>query len=84
MEFEWKIFPGLITMGFLNQIQQMIGELQCEPENLTGRIIFMSIFIDIVWDVKGNDEIWVNNSKTIEQYARRFPRGHWSFLRGWI
>ena len=29
---------------------------------------------------KGNDEIRDNNSKTIEQYARRFPRGHWSFL----
>ena len=29
---------------------------------------------------KENDEICENNSKTIEQYARRFPRGHWSFL----
>ena len=28
MEFEWKIFPGLTTMGILNQIQQMMGELQ--------------------------------------------------------
>ena len=33
VEFEWKIFPGLTTMGILNQIQQMMGELQCEPEN---------------------------------------------------
>ena len=22
-----------------------------------------------------------NNSKRVEEYARRFPRGHWSFLR---
>ena len=28
---------------------------------------------------KGNDEKCDNNSKTIKQYARRFPRGHWSF-----
>ena len=55
MEFEWKIFPGLTTVGILNQIQQMMGELQCEPENFTGRIIFMSMFNDIVWDAKGND-----------------------------
>ena len=48
MEFEWKIFPGLTTMKILNQIQQMMGELQCEPENFTGRIIFMSMFNDIV------------------------------------
>ena len=41
-------------MGILNQIQQMMGDSQCEPENLTGRIIVMSMFNDIVWDAKGN------------------------------
>ena len=43
MEFEWKIFPGLTAMGILNQIQQMMRELQCEPENFTGRIISKTI-----------------------------------------
>ena len=80
IEFEWKIFPGFTTVGILNQIQQMMGELQCEPENFTGRIIFMPMFDDIVWDARGNDEVCDNNSKTMKQYARRFPRGHWSFL----
>ena len=80
MEFEWKIFPGFTTVGILNQIQQMMGELQCEPENFTSRIIFMSMFNDIVWDAKGNDEICENTSKTLKEYAGRFPRGHWSFL----
>ena len=56
LEFEWKIFPGFPTVGILNQIQQMMRELQCEPENFTGRIIFMSMFNDTVWDAKGNDE----------------------------
>ena len=76
----WKIFPGFTTVGILNQIQQMMGELQCAPENFTGRIIFMSMFNDIVCDAKGNDEICANNSETTEQYAQRFSRGHWSFL----
>ena len=31
MEFELKIFPGFTTVGILNKIQQMMGELQCEP-----------------------------------------------------
>ena len=52
-------------MGILNQIQQMMGESQCEPENFTGRIIFMSMFNDFVWDAGGNDELCENNSKTI-------------------
>ena len=55
----------------------MMGELQCEPENFTGRIIFMSMFNNIAWDAKGNHETCVNNSETLEQYN---PRGHWSFL----
>ena len=80
MEFEWKIFPGFTTVRILNQIQQMMVELQCESENFTGRIIFISMFNDIVWDTKGNDELCENNSKTIKKYAERFPCGHWSFL----
>ena len=76
MEFEWKIFPGLATAGILNEIQKMMGELQCVPADFKGRIIFMSTFNDIVWDAKGNDELCENNSKRAEEYARRFPRGH--------
>ena len=48
MEFEWKIFRGFTTVAILNEIQQMMGELLCEPENFTGRIIFMSMYNDIV------------------------------------
>ena len=80
MEFGWKTFPGLTSMGILKEIQQMMRELQCEQENFTGMIIFMSMFNDIVWDLKGNNETCENNSKTIQKYARRFPRGHLSFL----
>ena len=80
MKFEWKIFPGLTTVRILNQIQQMMGDLQCELENFTGRIIFMSMFNDLVWDAEGNDEICANNSETIKQYAQSFFRCHWSCL----
>ena len=80
MEFEWKIFPGFNTVGILNKMQQLMGELQCEQVNFTGRIIFMSMFNDIVWDARGNDELCVNNSKTIKDYAERFPRCRWSFI----
>ena len=66
-------------MGILSQIQQMMGELQCEPENIKSTIIFMSMFDDTVRDSKVNDEK-CEKSKIIKQYVRRFPRGHWSFL----
>ena len=63
MEFEWKIFPGFTTASILNEIQRMMGELQCDPVDFKGRIIFMSMFNDIVWDAKGNEELCDNNSK---------------------
>ena len=78
MEFEWKIFPGFTTKGILNEILKMMNELQCEPENFKRRIIFIAMFNDIVWDAKGNEEFCENNSKRVEEYARRFSLGHWS------
>ena len=63
MQFEWKIFPGFTTAGILNEIQKMMGELQCDPADFKGRIIFMSMFNDIVWDAKGNEESCENNLK---------------------
>ena len=53
VEFEWKIFPRFTTVGILKKNERMMGEIQCEPENFTNRIIFMSKFNDIVWDANG-------------------------------
>ena len=78
-EFEWKIFPGITMLG-LEMIQSLMTDLQCEPENLNDRIIFMSMYNDIDWKAKGNKERSEYNSQTVAEYARRFPRGHWSFL----
>ena len=80
MEFEWKIFPGHTAACILKEIQKTMDELQCEPADFPGRIIIMSMFNDIKWEAKGNNELCVNNSKTKKEYAERFPRGHWSFL----
>ena len=49
MEFEWTICPGFATLWILNEIQNMMAELQCEPEQFQGRIIFMSMFREFVW-----------------------------------
>ena len=51
-EFEWKIFPGITTMGFLKKIQSLMRDLQCEPEHFKDRIIFMSMYNDIEWKAK--------------------------------
>ena len=52
MEFEWKMFPGFPTLQILAEIQNMMTETQCAPEQFQGRIIFMSMKSDIVWGEK--------------------------------
>ena len=34
VEFEWKHFPGFTTLAILAEIQKMMAELKCEPEQL--------------------------------------------------
>ena len=80
MEFEWQLLPGFTTFGLLEQIQEFMKEQKCHPEQFKGRIIFMSMYNDIAWGEKGNTGRGEYNSQTVADYARRFPRGHWSFL----
>ena len=72
-------FPGFSTLGILEEIQKMMTELQCEPDQFKGRIIFVSMYNDIVWWERGNTETCITNSVTVANYARRFLLGRWSF-----
>ena len=47
MKFEWKKFPGFTTLQILAEIQKMMTEIQCEHEQILGRIILMSMYNDI-------------------------------------
>ena len=75
MEFEWTIFPGFTTLGILAEIQKMMAESKCEPEQFQGRIIFMSMYNDIAWGERGNRENCIANSFKTKEYARKFQQG---------
>ena len=49
MELEWKNFPGFTALQILAEVQNMMTETRCEPEQFQGRIIFMSVYNDIAW-----------------------------------
>ena len=49
IEFEWNIFTGFTTLQLCHKVQELLSRLSVEPENFTGRIIFMSMFNDISW-----------------------------------
>ena len=57
IEVEWNIFSGFSSLLILQEIQQVLKRKSIEPEKLTDRIIFMSLFNGIDWTKKANDEI---------------------------
>ena len=79
-ELEWNILPGFSSLQILQKIQNDLREQNIEPEKFTDTIIFMSMFNDIDWTRKGNDEIRISNLEKVKEYAKRFSQGHWTIL----
>ena len=75
-----SIFRNHNVGPFFEKFQSLMRDLQCEPEHFQDRIIFMSMYNDIARVEKGNTERFEYNSQTDAEKARKFPRGHWSFL----
>ena len=80
MEFEWNIFQGFTTLQLCNKVQKFLSKMRIQPEEFTGRIIFMSMFNDISWGSKDNEQECELSAKLVSIYARRFSPGRWSFL----
>ena len=80
MESEWNIFPGFTTLQLCNKVQEFMSKMSEQPEEFTGRIIFMSMFNGISWRSEDNEQECDANAKLVSIYARRFPPGRWSFL----
>ena len=77
--FKWKIFPGHTTLDLLQEVQELIEkELKIQPQNFEDRIIFMSMYNDIDWTRKGNQQVCEENASRGADYARHFSKGHWS------
>ena len=52
--FEWEVVPGHTTLKLLHAMQQMMMEMNYSPEEFTDRIIFMSMYNDIAWEIDKN------------------------------
>ena len=79
-EFEWKIFPGFTTLGLLEKIHDLTKDLQCGLEQFNDRIIYLSMYNDIVWRENGNTKECNHNFIEVSKSARRFRCSRWSFL----
>ena len=80
MEFEWNIFPRFTTLQLCHKAQELLLRLSVQPENFTGRIVFMSMFNDISWGSKDNEKECESSAQLVSLYAKRFSAGQMSFL----
>ena len=55
MELEWNLFPGFTSLELVCKVQNFTSKM-AEPEQFQGRIIFMSMFNDIMWGNKDNEK----------------------------
>ena len=74
-----EYFLGFTTLQVAQEVHQFVNNMG-EPEQLQGRIIFMSIFNDIIWRSKDNETECMANSTLVSLFAKSFPAGRWSFL----
>ena len=80
MEFEWNIFPGFTTLQLCHKVQELLSRLSVTPEKFTGGIIFMSMFNDISWGSKENEQECELSAQLVSIDAKRFSPGRWSFF----
>ena len=81
MEKQWStngIFPRFYYIADFQK--NMMDEIQCDPEEFTGRIICVSMFNDIELGKERNKDACIMNSTMVQDDARKFPHGHRSFL----
>ena len=80
IEFDWNILPGRTSLQILQRIQSDLQGRNIEPEKFEDRIIFMSMFNDIDWTAKGNEEKCISNQTKSRCTRRGFRKDIGRFL----
>ena len=78
IEFEWKILPRFTTLTILKEIQLDLERKNTEPDNFKDRLIFMSVFNDIV--LSGKRRMRIASRTQRKSRITLFQLGHWTFL----
>ena len=79
-EFEWNIFLGFTSLQLCDKISDLLSSLGQTPESFTGRILFMSMFIDISCDRYDNKDECSKNAEFVRTFAKKIGIGQWSFI----
>ena len=83
MEFEWNIFPGFTTLQLVQEVQKFMNTMG-ETEKFQGRIIFVSMFNDIMWRYKDNETECIANSALVSLFSKKISSRTLVIFRTWI
>ena len=75
-----EYFPGFNALQLSAEIKSLLYRLGETPENITGRILFMSMFNDISCGTRDNEQECLATARLVSLYARKFGKGRWSFI----
>ena len=74
-----EYFPGFNTLQLSQEVKELLLRLNETPENITGRIFFMSMFNDISWGSRDNKVECESNAKLVSLLCKRFGAGNGHF-----
>ena len=83
-EFEWNIFPGFTTLQLCHKVQDLLSRLSVTPEKFTGRIIIMSMFNDISWGSKDDEQECEISAQLVSIYWKKIFTRKMVIPRTWI
>ena len=75
-----EYFTGFTTLQFVDKVQEFMNKMG-DPAQFQERIIFMSMFNDIMWGSADNQRECIAIATLVVSFlSKRFPSGCWSFL----
>ena len=83
-KFDWKVFPGLPSLEILHKIPEDLNGREIKPEQLEGRILFMSMFQRHCLDKEGTIfrlHVEVREGKRRRKKGVREDTGHSAVLK---
>ena len=83
MEFEWNIFTGFTTLQLVDKVQEFMNKMG-DPAQFQGRIIFMSMFNDIIWGSTDNERECIASATLVSLFAKKMSSRTLVIPRTWI
>ena len=84
MEFDWNITPGFTSLELVREVRNFMNKTS-EPEQFQGRIIFLSMFNDMIWRSKDTETECIANSTLVSLFAeKKISSRTLVILRTWL